>query len=127
MSQVRRLVLVILCHPGQPLVLLLQDGHDRWRLPALVCGQGAQTGRLAAALLGRLLGWEHHWHLWLLGFWPPLAVYLALVDGISGVPGGGWWFACDAVGLVPAREAGLIARAVQWLQHEAGFARRGIV
>jgi hypothetical protein len=127
MSQVRRLALVILCHPGQPLVLLLQDGPDRWHLPAVVCGQGAQTGRLAASLLGRLIGWGRRWQLWLLGYWPPLAVYLALVDGVSGVPGGGWWFACEAVGVVAAREAELIERAVRWLQQEGGSARQGVV
>jgi hypothetical protein len=85
---------------------------------------GAQTGKLAVRLLDQLLGEWSRRRLWLLGYWPPVAVYLALVDGVSVV---GWWPVDAAIEVVQPREARLIGRAVQWLQQEWGIARRGMV
>ena len=124
MSQVSRVELVVLSYPEQPSVLLLRDGRGGWHLPAVVCGMGAQTGKLAVRLLDQLLGEWSRRRLWLLGYWPPVAVYLALVDGVSVV---GWWPVDAAIEVVQPREARLIGRAVQWLQQEWGIARRGMV
>jgi hypothetical protein len=125
---VHRIDLVVVSYgdgTGSPLVLLLSQ-RGRWTLPSAICGQGCQTQRLALALLQQLVGSCPGQRIWLLGHWPPVAAYLALVPAPAGRGAGGhWWTAKEAVPLVCQQEASLIRRAVQWLA-DGGASRRGI-
>jgi hypothetical protein len=127
MSQISRVALLIFRgDPQQPIVWLHYRGA--WHLPATVCATGAHTGKLALALLQSLAGSCPGQRLWLLGLWPPVAAYLALLsDGAGGESsaGGRWWPAKEAAALVSASEAALIRRAATWLA-EGGASRRGI-
>ncbi|MBX5459409.1 MAG: hypothetical protein IRZ31_21165 [Thermogemmatispora sp.] len=129
MSQISRVALLIFRgDPQQPNIWLLRDRRGAWLLPAAVCAAGAHTGKLALALLQSLAGSCPGQRLWLLGLWPPVAAYLALLpDGAGGESsaGGRWWPAKEAAALVSASEAALIRRAATWLA-DGGASRRGI-
>jgi hypothetical protein len=122
---IQRMALIIasLGEQEQPVILLLSQ-RGRWTLPSAICGQ-CQTWRLALALLGQLIGPCPGQRVWLLGFWPPVAAYLALIPARAQVVGGRWWPAKEAAALVSASEAALIRRAAAWLA-DGGASRRGI-
>jgi hypothetical protein len=128
MSQISRVALLIFRgDPQQPNIWLLRDRRGAWLLPAAVCAAGAHTGKLALALLQSLAGSCPGQRLWLLGLWPPLAAYLALLPdgGGESSAGGRWWPPVEAAALVSASEAALIRRAAAWLA-DGGASRRGI-
>jgi hypothetical protein len=128
MSQISRVALLIFRgDPQQPNIWLLRDHRGAWLLPAAVCAAGAHTGKLALALLQSLAGSCPGQRLWLLGLWPPVAAYLALLPDGRGESsaGGRWWPAKEAAALVSASEAALIRRAATWLA-DGGASRRGI-
>nr|BBH95153.1 hypothetical protein KTA_33520 [Thermogemmatispora argillosa] len=129
MSHISRVVLLIFhSDPQQPLIWLLRDRRGAWHLPAAVCAAGAHTGKLALVLLQSLAGSCPGQRLWLLGLWPPVAAYLALLpDGAGGESsaGGCWWPAKEAAALLTGQEAWLIRRASQWLA-DGGANRRGL-
>ncbi|WP_151729112.1 hypothetical protein [Thermogemmatispora aurantia] len=119
MSQISRVALLIFRgDPQQPNIWLLRDRRGAWLLPAAVCAAGAHTGKLALALLQSLAGSCPGQRLWLLGLWPPVAAYLALIPAPAQVVGGRWWPAKEAAALTSQQEAWLIRRASQWLEDE---------
>jgi hypothetical protein len=109
---------------------LLQDRRGAWHLPAAHTAAGAHTGQLALALL-KLLGLARPGQrVWLLGLWPPVAVYLALLpdgaaDLTTSASAGDWWPPAEAAALVAAKDAERILRAAAWLA-DGGASRRGI-
>ena len=120
---VQRVDLIVLSQPEREILLLSHRG--RWEIPSAICGQGAPTWRLALALLANLSGPCPGPRVWLLGFWPPVAAYLALIPGPVQVVGGRWWPGSEAAALVFSdQERWLISRALAWLAD--GAHRRGI-
>lgn len=123
-STITRVDLLILREPGLDL-LVLSDRRGRWLLPAAICA-GAQTGQLALTLLNRMLGGVPGQRLWLLGVWPPVAAYVALVPRETHSPQGAcWWPVREAIALLDQPESAFVHRAAQWLR-DGGAVRRGI-